>query len=200
MSHFFRFLLIGFLLSLQASTHAQETTFHRNGPDDYREGVHAFTNATIYKNYNTKVEHATLLIKDGKVVDAGANVTIPKGAIVHDLKGKFIYPSFIDIYSSYGLPEVKKQGGNGGPQMETNVKGAYGWNQALHPDYSAIKNFVADDKKADDFHWHFILVKVFVFNVNNLYFLTGFFYECAEFREKRLILIIIKTEQMGPRN
>ena len=150
MSHFFRFLLIGFLLSLQASTHAQETTFHRNGPDDYREGVHAFTNATIYKNYNTKVEHATLLIKDGKVVDAGANVTIPKGAIVHDLKGKFIYPSFIDIYSSYGLPEVKKQGGNGGPQMETNVKGAYGWNQALHPDYSAIKNFVADDKKADD--------------------------------------------------
>jgi hypothetical protein len=75
-----------------------ETTFHTNGPDDYREGIHAFTNATIFKNYNTKLENATLLIRDGKVVDAGTNVAVPKGAIIHDMKGKYIYPSFIDIY------------------------------------------------------------------------------------------------------
>ena len=84
------------------------------------------------------------------MVEAGANVAIPKGAIVHDMKGKFIYPSFVDIYSSYGLPDPKKQGGNGGPQMETNTKGAYGWNQAIHADYNAIKSFIADDKKADE--------------------------------------------------
>ena len=138
------------ILLVQFPLFSQETTFHRNGPDDYREGVHAFMHATIFKTYNSKIEDATLLIRDGKVVEAGANVAIPKGAIVHDMKGKFIYPSFIDIYSSYGLPDPKKQGGNGGPQMETNIKGAYGWNQAIHADYSAVKSFMADDKKADE--------------------------------------------------
>ncbi len=80
----------------------------------------------------------------------GQTLLIPKGAMVHDMKGKFIYPSFIDIYSGYGLPDVPKARG-GGPQMESNIKGAYGWNQAIHADYSAIKNFKADDKKADEY-------------------------------------------------
>ena len=150
MLHYLRPLVIAFVLLIQTPLFGQETTFHRNGPDDYREGVHAFIHATIFKTYNTKVEDATLLIRDGKVVEVGPNVAIPKGAIVHDMKGKFIYPSFIDIYSSYGLPDPKRQPGNGGPQMESNIKGAYGWNQAIHTDYSAIKNFVADDKKAEE--------------------------------------------------
>ena len=128
-----------------------ETTFHVNGPDDYREGIHAFTHATIFKDYKTKIENATLVIRDGKVAEVGPNVAIPKGAIVHDMKGKFIYPSFIDIYSGYGLPDVAKPHGGDGPQMESNIKGAYGWNQAIHADYSAVKNFKADDKKADEY-------------------------------------------------
>src|SRR5580704_12972034 len=131
-SFFFR---IALLLICWLSVKAQpETTFHLNGPDDYREEIHAFTHATIFKDYKTKIENATLVIREGKVVDAGANVTIPQGAIVHDMKGKFIYPSFIDIYSSYGLPDVAKAHWEGHPQMESNVKGAYGWNQAIHAD------------------------------------------------------------------
>lgn len=129
---------------------AQETTFKTNGPDDYREGIHAFTNATIWKNYNTKLENATLLIKDGKVVEAGAGVSVPAGAIVHDMKGKFIYPSFIDVFSDYGMPAVAKAQGGEGPQMESNVKGAYGNNQAIHTDFHADKNFVVNDKAADE--------------------------------------------------
>jgi len=144
-------LLVCLFIAFRIFTHAQETTtFPVNGPDDYREGIHAFTNATIFKNYNTKIENATLLIRDGKVVDAGANVTIPKGAIVHDVKGKFIYPSFIDIYTSYGLAEFKKSKGADGPQMESNEKGAFGWNQAIHADYSALKNFTVSDKDAEE--------------------------------------------------
>src|SRR5579871_5321630 len=77
---------------------AQETTFPTNGPDDYREGLHAFTHVTLFRDYKTKIENATLVIKNGKVVDAGTGVIVPAGAIVHDLKGKYIYPSFIDIY------------------------------------------------------------------------------------------------------
>jgi imidazolonepropionase-like amidohydrolase len=139
------FALIFSLLSAQT-----ETTFHVNGPDDYREGIHAFTHATIFKDYKTKIENATLVIRDGRVMAVGADVAIPAGAIVHDMKGKYIYPSFIDIYSSYGLPDINKNHHWEGPQMESNIKGAYGWNQAIHADYKAIKTFVADDKKAED--------------------------------------------------
>ncbi len=129
---------------------AQETTFKTNGPDDYREGVHVFTNATIWKNYNTRIDSATLIIRDGKVVDAGKNISLPKGAIVHDLKGKFIYPSFIDIFSDYGMPDVTKAKGSEDPQMESNIKGAYGWNQAIHTDFHADRNFAVNDGKADE--------------------------------------------------
>jgi imidazolonepropionase-like amidohydrolase len=144
------FILALLLVATQFLLAQTETTFHRNGPDDYREGIHAFTNATIFKDYKTKIENATLVIRDGKVVDAGTNVAVPQGAIVHDMKGKFIYPSFIDIYTNYGLPEVPKPHNPEGPQMESNIKGAYGWNQAIHPDYAALKTFTVDDKKADD--------------------------------------------------
>lgn len=128
---------------------AQETTFHTNGPDDYREGLHAFTNVTLYKDYKTKVENATLVIKDGKVLEAGAGIAVPAGAIVHDLKGKYIYPSFIDIYSDYGMPPVIKAHAEE-PQYESNIKGAYNWNQAIKADFEAYKSFLVNDAKADE--------------------------------------------------
>ena len=128
---------------------AQETTFHINGPDDYREGLYAFTNVTLYKDYKTKIENATLLIKDGKIVEAGTSVAVPAGAIIHDLKGKYIYPSFIDIYSDYGMPVVTKIHQEN-PQYESNIKGAYNWNQAIKSDFEAYKNFQVNDARADD--------------------------------------------------
>lgn len=142
--------LLGVLILLISCTlSAQETTFKTNGPDDYREGLHAFTNVTLYKDYKTKIENATLVIKNGKVLDAGAGVAVPNGAIVHDLKGKFIYPSFIDMYSDYGMPQVTKNRQEG-PQYESGIKGAYNWNQAIKSDFEAYKNFLVSDTRADE--------------------------------------------------
>ncbi len=130
---------------------AQETTFKTNGPDDYREGKHVFKNATIFVSYNQKLENATLFIKDGKVmkVTTGSD-TAATGWITHDMKGRFIYPSFIDIYSDYGMPDVAKPKWSEDPQMESNIKGAYGWNQGIHTDFHADKNFLVNDGKADE--------------------------------------------------
>jgi imidazolonepropionase-like amidohydrolase len=44
----------------------------------------------------TKLVKATLIIKDGKVENVGVGISAPKEAKVIDLKGKYIYPSFID--------------------------------------------------------------------------------------------------------
>lgn len=127
------------LVALQSIAFAQET-FVVNGTHHNINNYYAFTNATIYKDYQTVIENGTLLIHDGKVVEIGEakKVKLPKNTVVYDVKGKFIYPSFIDLSSNYGMPEIKKDNSpNYGPQMETNNQGAYNWNQAIKPEVEA---------------------------------------------------------------
>ncbi|NDA62349.1 MAG: amidohydrolase [Chitinophagia bacterium] len=135
---------------------AQET-FPVNGVADKREGCYAFTNATIVKESGTSLTNATLVIRDGKIVAVGASgVAIPKDAVVIDCKDKYIYPSFIDIYTDYGMPSAQRDPNAlraafnfGAPsQITSNTKGAYGWNQAIRPETDAVKQFVVDDSKA----------------------------------------------------
>ncbi|KIC90703.1 amidohydrolase family protein [Flavihumibacter solisilvae] len=142
-------LLAGIFLA--TLVHAQPT-FPVNGIGDDRQNTYAFTNATIVTNEKTTLTSATLVVKDGKIISVGTNVAIPKEAMVLDCKGKYIYPSFIDIYSEYGLPAIERQtrGFNfsAPAQLTSNQKGAFGWNQAMKTDVAAGSMFVADDSKA----------------------------------------------------
>ena len=151
-----KLLISGLLFALLLQ--AQET-FPVNGVADKREGCYAFTNATIVKDAQTTITNATLVIRDGKIVAVGAGVAIPKDAVVVDCKDKYIYPSFVDIYTDYGIPAAPTAaggggrggggGGFGGPsQITSNTKGAYGWNQAIKPETEALKVFTVDDTKA----------------------------------------------------
>lgn len=145
------FALGAMLLLSSAVVHAQ-TTYPVNGVADHREGAYAFTNATIVKDGANTISNATLVVRDGKIVAVGSGVTIPKDAVVIDCKDKYIYPSFIDIYSDYGIAIPQRQGGGGGffgpVQLGTNQKGAFGWNQALRTDIDGARLFATDDNKA----------------------------------------------------
>lgn len=129
-----------------------QQTYPVNGIADERSGLYAFTNATVIKDANTTINNATLVIKEGKIIAVGSNIKVPQGAVEIDCKGKYIYPSFIDIYSDYGTPAVQRQQGafnfSAPAQLTTNTKGAYGWNQALKSEQDAIKIFSVDDAKA----------------------------------------------------
>ena len=150
-----KLLLSGLLFALLLQ--AQET-FPVNGVADKREGCYAFTNATIVQNAQSTLQKATLVIRDGKIISVGVGVAIPKDAIVIDCKDKYIYPSFIDIYSDYGVTSPQHEGVLGGrtafagfgqaAQLTSNTKGAYGWNQAIRPETDASKLFIVDDAKA----------------------------------------------------
>jgi imidazolonepropionase-like amidohydrolase len=130
---------------------AQETS-PVNGVADKRTGSYAFTNATIVKDAQTTLSSATLLIKEGKIIAVGTSVSIPADAIVMDCKGKYIYPSFIDIYSDYGITLPQRQAGNfnffAPAQLASNTKGAYGWNQAIKSDVNGVTLFSTDEPKA----------------------------------------------------
>jgi imidazolonepropionase-like amidohydrolase len=138
--------LVSFTISLLSI--AQET-FPVNGTSNKNHTTYVFSNARIVTDPETVIENGTLVIKDGLIVAAGAKISWPKGSVVYDLKGKTIYPGLIDAYTSYGMPEVKKTGG-WGPHMESNVKGAYGWNAAIKAETDAAKIFNADNKNAEE--------------------------------------------------
>src|SRR5215475_4448060 len=124
-----------------------------NGIADPRTGCYAFTNATIVKDGQTTLNNATLVIRDGKITGVGTNASIPKDAVVINCNGKYIYPSLIDIYTDYGIPQPQRPtlpaGGFFAPQQfTTNTKGAYGWNQAIKSEVNAADIFAVDDKAA----------------------------------------------------
>jgi imidazolonepropionase-like amidohydrolase len=133
-----------------------QSTFPKNGVYDVRDGIYAFTNATVYKTYNEKIENATLIVEKGKVKALGTRIAIPEGAITVDLKNEFIiYPGLIDMYSAYGIPEAKRAERGGGfsrsQQKLSKKEGAYSWNQALKPEFRAHENFSVDSKAAKDY-------------------------------------------------
>ncbi|RAU82517.1 amidohydrolase family protein [Pontibacter arcticus] len=147
-----KILTIAACLALGAGNVMAQETFPRNGVYDERSGLVAFTNATIHTDYKTTVTNATLLIRNGKVEAVGKSVKIPAGAVVVDAKGKHIYPGLVDMYTSYGLPEVKAErvGYGSAPQPETAKQGAFNWNQAIRPETNAVELFKVDKKEAEE--------------------------------------------------
>jgi imidazolonepropionase-like amidohydrolase len=74
----------------------------------------ALTNARIETVTRGTIERGTVVIRDGIIEAVGANVTPPADARVVDLTGKTLYPGFIDLMSSMGLPQPAAQGRGGG--------------------------------------------------------------------------------------
>ena len=144
------FLLIT-LLTAGVITKAQES-FPVNGVRDIRSGLYAFTNATIVQNEKSKLENATLIIKQGKIIAVGVGLAIPNDAVVIDCSKKFIYPSFIDAFTDYGIPSNNRPAGGfnyGAPaQFTSNKAGAYNWNQAIKAEVNAADVFSNDEATA----------------------------------------------------
>ncbi len=145
-------VLSGLFAIAFASGAFAQTTFPQNGVHDQRMGLYAFTNATIVVDPKTTLQNATLLVRDGRIEAIGSDVKLPTGVVATDLKGKRIYPALVELDSDYGMPEVKRQpgGGRGNPQLESNKKGAYYWNQAVQPENDASLLFTASSTKADE--------------------------------------------------
>ncbi len=129
-----------------------QATYPLNDVANPKEGCYAFINATIVKDAQTTIKDATLVIRQGKIESAGAGVVVPKDAVVIDCKGKYIYPSFIDVYSDYGTQAATRGGFNfgGQSQMLSNTKGAYGWNQAIKSEVDVSKIFAVNESRAKE--------------------------------------------------
>lgn len=142
-------ILLALVCSCASIYSFAQQTFPVNGVQNEKPIVRVFTHATIVMDPENTLQNATLIVK-GKYIDAiGTSLTIPAGAIVTDLKGKYIYPGLIDGFTAYGMPDAPR-GKDSGPQFTSNKKGAYAWNEAVKPEISAKELFTVNDKKAED--------------------------------------------------
>lgn len=67
----------------------------------------AITGGTVYTLGTAgKIEHGTVIIKDGKIAAVGANLAVPAGAKVVDATGKMVTPGIFDPQSQFGVDEV----------------------------------------------------------------------------------------------
>jgi imidazolonepropionase-like amidohydrolase len=143
-----RYLSLLLLFFASFIGNAQEYFPKNDGVKQSFKNHYALTNATIYVSSTQKIEKATLLIKENKIVEVGTNVSIPKGSTIIDASGKTIYPSFIELYSEFGISKpTARPNGNFTPQYETNRDGYY-WNDHIKPEYNAFENLNYDEKAA----------------------------------------------------
>lgn len=144
--------LLTLSLVFSAALLSAQQTFPVNGSYDTRPGLFAFTHATIVVNAGQTIRNATLLIKGQTIQAAGPGLAVPEGYVVTDLQGKYIYPSLIDAFSTYGVPEPDKTA----PSLQrqsiflSTKKGAYNWNEAIRSETEVFTFFTADPKKADE--------------------------------------------------
>lgn len=112
---------------------------------DSRPEYYAIKNAHIYVSPGKKIK-GTLLIKGNKIEKVGPFVSIPNGTVELDFSGKTILPAFIDLNSDAGLPEVKRNPNAPKPQLESTKKGAFHWNESIHPEINANDLYSQNEK------------------------------------------------------
>ena len=142
-------ILILLLLLPIAIASAQEYIPKNDGVKTPENGYVALTNAKIFTAPGQVIESGTLLIQKGKVAQVGRQVKIPQNAAVIDLGGLSVYPSFIDVYSGFGieLPAPDKNGSRSA-QYDSKRQGYY-WNEHVMPETRATSKFEYKDSKAE---------------------------------------------------
>ena len=138
-------LIFSFLIQ---KNYAQEYFPNNEGVPNKNMNFTAFTNAKIYVTPTQIIEKGTLLVQNGKVIATGTNVAIPKNCTTINLDGKSIYPSFIDIYTSFGV-EKPKRNMERNPLYDTKRTGYY-WNESIRSEVNAFETFTYDQAKAEE--------------------------------------------------
>jgi hypothetical protein len=73
-----------------------------------------------------------------------------KKTITVNLEGKSIYPSFIDMYTSFGMDKPKKTEGSRQSQSYDTKREGYYWNEHIRSEVNAYDNFNYDQPKAEE--------------------------------------------------
>ena len=145
-----RILLLVFLSIFITKINAQDYFPNNESVQSKNNTYTVFTNAKIYITPTQIIENGSLLIQNGKVVSAGNNISIPKNCKTVNLEGKTIYPSFIDIYTDFGIEKPKGNPNPGRGLLYDTKREGYYWNENIRSEVNAFENFKYDQTKAEE--------------------------------------------------
>jgi imidazolonepropionase-like amidohydrolase len=66
----------------------------------------AITGGTVYPVSGPRIEQGTVLLRDGRIVAVGKDLTVPAGATRIDATGKWVTPGLVHARSTLGLSDV----------------------------------------------------------------------------------------------
>lgn len=92
-------LTFAFSLAARAQESSQENS-----------GVTLIKNATIITITHGRIEHGSILIRDGKIADVGTNVSAPSDAKVIDASGMYVMPGIIDCHTHIAVDGSVNEG------------------------------------------------------------------------------------------
>ncbi|HEX2969864.1 MAG TPA: amidohydrolase family protein, partial [Bacteroidales bacterium] len=137
------------------------------GVSDRRTEIYGLKNARIVVDYQTTLEKTDLLIVNGRIQEVGSALKFPKGAIIYDLTGKTVYPSFIDAFAgNYGVKVQAPQqqdanpyaamiqmmmGGRGAQTLSQEPRTADYWNDGINSSFDITSEFIPDSKTAGEY-------------------------------------------------
>lgn len=131
-----------FIFSFYFLTIFGQDYFPVNGMKEVAQKSIIIKNAFVTTHYNQEPRKLDIHLIDHKIVEVGENLK-KKGTEIIDLEGYYIYPSFIDIFSNYGIEEAKSKPTQR-PQYETSKQGAYHWNETIKSEVNAYELINAD--------------------------------------------------------
>jgi imidazolonepropionase-like amidohydrolase len=94
--------------------------------------IHALTGARIVVAPGRVIEKGTLVIRDGVIEAAGADVAVPDDARVWDLSGKTLYPGLVEAYTTASL------------NSELAKNGAPHWSELVTPQLHVGEHYTRD--------------------------------------------------------
>ena len=143
--------LVTLLMFIPLFVFSQKEYFPTNsGVKVVNEPYKAFVNATIVVNSEKTIENGTIIFRDGKIINVGKGIKMPKNTIIIDKKDKFIYPSFIETTSSMSIKEAKRLAYSTRSAMYGPTREGFYWNDHILSDYKAYLDYKYDSSKAKE--------------------------------------------------
>jgi imidazolonepropionase-like amidohydrolase len=110
--------------------------------------VIAITGGTVHPVSGPRIEHGTVLIRDGRIAEVGAKVVVPAGATIIDATGKVVTPGLINANTTLGLSEAGGPEASGG-YNDVSAKGTRGISAAFRAweGLNPASSFIAPARK-----------------------------------------------------
>ncbi|HSP83169.1 MAG TPA: hypothetical protein VLN72_05520, partial [Gillisia sp.] len=145
-------LLLLTLLLAGSHLYSQDYFPQNDGVKTKNSNYTVFENARIHVDPNTVIEKGMFAIKDGKITAIGKTITIPANSVRIDLEGKEVYPSFIDIYSEFGIAKPARPSGNSSQAQYDATREGYYWNDHIRPETNGVEHLSFNKEEAAKLH------------------------------------------------